>query len=99
MSRIKSKDTKPVRRTPLFKGFLRRRNAGAQIFQEMLPMPKTIISDASCLIVLTNIGELELLYKTYGRILTTPEIESEYGEALPEWIEIKSSTDKFINKF
>ena len=47
------------------------------IFQEMLPMPKTIISDTSCFIVLTNIGELELLHKLYGRIITTLDIATE----------------------
>ncbi len=58
-------------------------------------MPKTIISDASCLIVLTNIGELELLHKIYSSILTTPEIAIEYGEALPEWVEIGTASDKY----
>jgi len=28
-------------------------------------MPKTIISDTSCFIILTNIGELDLLRKVY----------------------------------
>ena len=64
------------------------------IFQEMLPMPKTIISDTSCFIVLTNIGELELLHKLYGRIITTLDIATEYGEPLPEWIDIVNVSDK-----
>jgi predicted nucleic acid-binding protein len=58
-------------------------------------MPKTIISDTSCFIVLKNIGELELLHKLYGQIITTPEIESEYGEVFPEWVEIKIPKDKY----
>ena len=29
-------------------------------------MLKAIISDTSCFIILTNIGELELLHKVYG---------------------------------
>lgn len=64
------------------------------IFQEMLPMPKTIISDTSCFIVLTNIGELELLHKLYGRIITTLDIATEYGEPLPEWIDMVNVSDK-----
>lgn len=40
-------------------------------------MPKTIISDTSCLIVLTNIGELDLLQRTYGTIITTMSVEFE----------------------
>jgi predicted nucleic acid-binding protein len=43
-------------------------------------MPKAIISDTSCFIILTNIGELELLQKVYGQIVTTPEIVAEFGE-------------------
>lgn len=38
-------------------------------------MPKTIISDTSCFIILSNIGELDLLQKVYGQIITTIEIE------------------------
>lgn len=45
-------------------------------------MPKAIISDTSCFIVLTNIGKLDLLQKVYGQIITTPEIAAEFGEPL-----------------
>lgn len=58
-------------------------------------MPKTIISDTSCFIILTKIGELELLHKIYQQIVTTPEIAFEYGDKLPEWIEIIAVTDKY----
>lgn len=58
-------------------------------------MPKTIISDTSCFIILSNIGELELLHKAYGQILTTIDIATEYGEPLPEWIEIGIVKDKY----
>lgn len=61
-------------------------------------MPRTIISDTSCLIVLTNIGELELLQKIYGQITTTPEIAQEYGLPLPLWIEIKEATNKNLQQ-
>ncbi len=57
-------------------------------------MPKTIISDTSCLIILTNINELNLLQKLYGQIYTTVEIANEYGEALPDWIKITTTKDK-----
>jgi hypothetical protein len=53
-------------------------------------MPKTIISDTSCFIVLANIGALDLLQQTYGSITTTPEVASEYGQSLPDWVEIKA---------
>ena len=58
-------------------------------------MPKAIISDTSCFIILTNIGELELLQKVYGQIVTTPEIVAEFGEPLPEWVEIAEVKDKY----
>lgn len=58
-------------------------------------MPKTIISDNSCFIILTNIDELELLHKVYGQIITTPDIAIEYGDTLPEWVQIISVTDKY----
>jgi predicted nucleic acid-binding protein len=43
-------------------------------------MLKTIISDTSCFIILTNIGELALLQKVYGQITTTPDIALEYNQ-------------------
>ena len=42
-------------------------------------MHKTIISDTSCFIILTNIGELDLLHQVYGQVTTTIEIAQEYG--------------------
>lgn len=43
---------------------------------------------------MTNIGELELLHNLYGQITTTLDIATEYGETLPEWVEIVSVADK-----
>lgn len=57
-------------------------------------MPKTIISDTTCFIVLSKIGELDLLYKVYGQITTTVDIATEFGETLPEWVEIIEVKDK-----
>jgi len=57
-------------------------------------MPKTIVSDTSCFIILSNIGEIDLLYKTYGQIITTIEVANEYGETLPDWVVIHAPVDK-----
>lgn len=57
-------------------------------------MPKTVISDASCLIALSNAGELELLKQVYGEVTTTPEIALEFGMRLPPWIEVIPVKDK-----
>lgn len=58
-------------------------------------MPRTIISDTSCFIILTKVGELELLHKVYGQVTTTIDIANEYGEKLPDWVEIKDTKDKY----
>lgn len=58
-------------------------------------MPKTIISDTSCFIILSNIGELDLLQKIYEKVTTTIEVAAEYGQQLPDWVEIKSAADKY----
>jgi len=58
-------------------------------------MSKTIISDTSCFIVLSKIGQMELLQQLFGNIVTTPEIADEFGEDLPDWVEIVSAKDKY----
>lgn len=57
-----------------------------------------IISDTSCLILLTNINELELLRKVTRKVLITPEIQQEFGKELPNWIVIKEPIDKHYQK-
>ncbi|OYU94256.1 MAG: DUF3368 domain-containing protein [Bacteroidetes bacterium B1(2017)] len=57
-------------------------------------MPKVVISDTSCLIILSKIGELDLLQKIYGQVITTNDIADEFGETLPNWVEIKEVVDK-----
>lgn len=61
-------------------------------------MHKTIISDTSCFIVLTNIGELALLQKVYEQIITTPDVAAEFGEALPAWVTIETVQDTYRQK-
>lgn len=57
-------------------------------------MPNTIISDTSCLIILSKVDEIKILRKLYQHIITTPEISQEYGKELPSWISIVSASDK-----
>ena len=64
----------------------------------MSKMPKIIISDTSCFIILTKIGAIDLLHKVYGQILTTSDIAEEFGEKLPEWIIIVDVLDKYKQK-
>jgi predicted nucleic acid-binding protein len=62
-------------------------------------MPKVVISDTSTLIIFHKIGELNLLQSVYDELVTTPEVAEEFGETLPNWIEIKSATDKKYQTF
>jgi predicted nucleic acid-binding protein len=47
-----------------------------------------VIMDTSCLIALTKIGALDIVSKMYRRIVITEKIKEEFGEALPQWIEV-----------
>ena len=47
------------------------------------------VADASCLIVLQNIGELSLLQKLFGEIFITEVVKTEFGLDLPDWIKVK----------
>lgn len=58
-------------------------------------MPKIIISDTSCLIILSKIGELDLLRQLYNTVTITQDIWLEYGEQLPDWIEVQRANDRY----
>lgn len=62
-------------------------------------MPNIVISDTSILIIFDKIDELNLLQGVYGTLLTTPEVVEEFGKSLPDWIEIKSASDKKYQVF
>ena len=52
-------------------------------------MSNLVLVDASCLIALTNIGELSLLAKTFDQpIATTALVASEFGSELPPFVRI-----------
>lgn len=55
---------------------------------------RRVISNTSCLIALSNIGRLDLLREVYGFVFVTDEVALEFGELLPEWIQIASVKDK-----
>ena len=58
-------------------------------------MPETVvITDTSCLIVLSKLDMLDILNKLYSNIVVTEDIADEFGELLPEWIEVKSIPNK-----
>ncbi|MDR1326514.1 MAG: DUF3368 domain-containing protein [Treponema sp.] len=56
-------------------------------------LDKVIISDTSCLIALTNTGNLDSLRRVCQTVFITPEIAAEYGEDIPTWITVTPVRD------
>ena len=52
-----------------------------------------IISNTSCLIVLDNIGMLDVLKELYGKVFITEEVSKEFGKTVPDWIEVRRVSD------
>lgn len=57
-----------------------------------------IISDTSCLILLSKIDELDILKILSDKVYITPEIKKEYTRELPKWIEIKRPKNDHYQK-
>jgi uncharacterized protein len=55
-------------------------------------MEPAIVSDATCLIGLNNIGKLDLLPKLYSKVIIPPAVEREYGSQVP-FAEVISPSD------
>ncbi|MCC5906220.1 MAG: DUF3368 domain-containing protein [Balneolaceae bacterium] len=53
-------------------------------------MPKSIVCDASCLILFNKIGSLALLNQVFGKILITDTVAKEFGHSISEWIQVRS---------
>ncbi len=54
-------------------------------------MKRIIISDTSCLIVLSKINALDILHKLFGEVWITEEVRNEFGDHLPNWFVIKKA--------
>ena len=61
-------------------------------------MKRVVISDTSCLIVLSKIGCLHILQTLFGEVLITEEVRNEFGETLPDWIIVKNVESQQIEK-
>lgn len=57
---------------------------------------KIVIADASCLITLENINEIDLLRQLYEQVVVTPEVAAEVGASLPEWVDQISSSNSAL---
>lgn len=62
-------------------------------------MPEFVIADTSTLILFSKIGELSILQKVYSELTTTPQVVEEFLEPLPDWVRIKSVSDKKYRHF
>jgi predicted nucleic acid-binding protein len=51
---------------------------------------RIIIADTSCFILLDKISSLELLHQVFGEVITTIEVQNEFGKQLPQWIKIEA---------
>jgi predicted nucleic acid-binding protein len=61
-------------------------------------MNRIVISDTSCLIILSKIDLLDILPSLFGEIWITEEVNKEFGEALPPWITVKKANAVQITK-
>lgn len=61
-------------------------------------MRRIIVSDTSSLILLHKINRLELLHSLFGKIIITTLVAKEFGETLPDYIEIKSPKNSNYQK-
>ncbi len=57
-------------------------------------MRNIVIADTSALIALDKLDLFPLLTSQYKKVLVTPTVAKEFGEPLPEWIEIIEPTNE-----
>ncbi len=53
-----------------------------------------VVSNASPLIGLSNIGQLEILRDVFGEVIVPPAVGREFGEELPGWITVKAPENR-----
>lgn len=62
-------------------------------------MHKVVIADTSCLILYSKIEITYILNSLYSAVFVTPKVADEFGEPLPEWINIKLPESTNISLF
>jgi len=61
-------------------------------------MKRVVISDTSCLIVLSKINQLDILHSLFGEVWISEDVRNEFGEDLPHWFIIKKANSIQIEK-
>jgi hypothetical protein len=54
------------------------------------------VSNSSCLIALDSVGYLGILEGLYGRIEVPEAVASEFGSALPSWVEVLAVSNRSL---
>ena len=54
------------------------------------------VSNTSPLIVRSNIGEVEILHRLFNKIIIPEGVAEEFGESVPEWIEIRGVKNRIL---
>lgn len=62
-------------------------------------MHRVVIADTSCLILYSKIALTYILRSLYSDVIITPEVANEFGEPLPDWINIQSAKAINSNRF
>lgn len=57
-------------------------------------MPRIIVSDASCIILFSKIGKLDILKSLFHNLVITDIIAKEYSQKLPDFIQVKNPKNK-----
>ena len=61
-------------------------------------MKRVVISDTSCLIILSKINKLDILKYIFAEVIITKEVESEFSEEIPDWVIVKTVENDSIEK-
>ena len=61
-------------------------------------MKRVVISDTSCLIILSKIGCLDILQALFDEVLISEAVSLEFGEKLPTWIIVKQVASRQLEK-
>ncbi len=61
-------------------------------------MREVVIVDTSCLILLNKINSLDILKSLYSRVVITAEVNSEYNQTIPAFINLKEVQDSALQQ-
>jgi len=61
-------------------------------------MKRVVISDTSCLILLSKLNLITVLETLFTEVWITEEISNEFGEILPGWIKVKSANSATLER-